>query len=64
MELVNGLFPVNKATILMLSGDLSNFRRLVSLKDDKGKEQELRSVALGLYQQLGLVWPEIIKDKE
>lgn len=64
LEVVNGLFPVNKATMLMVSGDLSNLRKLSQLRNDKGKEQEIRMVADGIYQQLGLLWPEIIKDKE
>lgn len=64
LEYVNGLFPVNKATILMLSGDLSNMRKVSSLRDDLGKERELREIADGLYTQLSLLWPEIMKDKE
>jgi hypothetical protein len=64
LEVVNGLFPINKATMIMISGDLSNFRKLGQLRNDSGKEQEVRMIADGLYQQLGLLWPEIIKDKE
>lgn len=63
LEAVNGLFPVNKATMLMISGDLSNMRKLSQLRNDAGKEQEVRMVADGLYQQLGLLWPAIIKEK-
>lgn len=64
LEVVNGLFPINKATMLMISGDLCNLRKLSQLRNDKGKEQEVRMVADGLYQQLGLLWPDIIRDKE
>ncbi len=64
LEFANSMYPVNKATLLMLSGDLSNFRKLTQLRNDTGKERELREIANGLYEQLGLLWPEIIKDKE
>ena len=64
LEMINGFFPVNKATLLMLSGDLSNFRKVVAIRDDKGKEKELRDVADVLKSQLRLLWPEIYKDKE
>lgn len=61
LELVNGLFPVNKATALMISGDLSGLRKLALLRDDNGKERELRDIADNLYGQLAILWPEIIK---
>lgn len=64
LELVNGLFPVNKATALMISGDLSNLRKLTLLRDDVGKERELRDIANGLYEQLAILWPEIIKGNK
>lgn len=59
LEIINGWYPVNKATILMLSGDLSNLRKLVALQHDAGKESELRSVARSIGSQLALLWPEI-----
>lgn len=64
LEVINGFYPVNKATILMLSGDLSNFRKLTQLQYDNGKERELRSVASELEKQLMSLWPEIFKAKE
>jgi hypothetical protein len=64
LEIINGFYPVNKATILMLSGDLSNMRKLIQLRDDKGKERELREVANDLRDQLLTLWPELFKDKE
>lgn len=64
LEIINGFYPVNKATILMLSGDLSNMRKLTELRDDKGKERELREVADSLREQLLKLWPKIFKDKE
>jgi hypothetical protein len=64
LEIINGFYPVNKATILMLSGDLSNLRKLTLLRDDKGKERELREVADGLREQLLNLWPELFKGKE
>lgn len=63
LEDINGLFPVNKATILMLSGDLSNFRKLCQLRNDKGKEHEVREVVSSVYDQLNLLWPEIFNER-
>lgn len=63
LEIINGLFPINKASLLMISGDLGNLRKFCSFKDDKGKEMELREVAKGLNRQLGLLWPEIFKGE-
>lgn len=65
LEAVNGLYPVNKATALMVSGSLNNLRKLALLRDDNGKERELRDIANNFYEQLAILWPEIIKeDKE
>jgi thymidylate synthase ThyX len=64
LEILNGFFPINKATLLMLSGDLSNFRKVVQLRDDRGKEKELRDVADKINTQLSTLWPEIFNDKE
>ncbi len=65
LELVNGLFPINKATALMISGSINNLRKLALLRDDRGKERELRDVTYSLYEQLTILWPEIVKeDKE
>ncbi len=64
LEIINGFYPINKATILMLSGDISNLRKLTQLRDDKGKERELRDVADELHQQLLLLWPELFQVKE
>lgn len=64
LEVINGFYPVNKATILMLSADLSNFRKLTRLQYDDGKERELRNVMGELHRQLLRLWPEIFKDKE
>ncbi len=63
-EIVNSMFPVNKATLLMLSGDVSNLRKLTALRNDRGKEKELRDVADRLNNQLRLLWPEIYEIKE
>lgn len=62
LEYANGLFPVNKATILMISGDLSNLRKVVDLRKDAGKEKELRSVATSIFGLLHTMWPEIINE--
>lgn len=59
LETVNGLYPVNKATVLMMSGSLNNLRKVSLLKDDQGKEKELREVASNLHEQLSLLWPEM-----
>jgi hypothetical protein len=64
LELANSVFPINKATILMISGDLSNLRKFALIREDEGKERELRDVANGLYEQLRLLWPEIVTEKE
>lgn len=64
LEMLNGFFPVNKATLLMLSGDLSNFRKVAKIRDDRGKEKELRDVADTLHTQLSRLWPEIYNEKE
>lgn len=64
LEAINALYPVNKATILMISGDLSNFRKLTSLRDDRGKERELRDVLNSIYEQLAILWPEIMITTE
>lgn len=64
LEFANSMYPINKATILMLSGDLSNLKKLAQIRNDAGKERELRGVAYSLYEQLSVLWPEIFKDKE
>ena len=63
LEYANGLFPVNKATILMISGDLSNLRKVAALREDAGKEKELRAVATSIFELLNTIWPEIITNK-
>lgn len=63
-EIVNSMFPVNKATLLMISADVSNLRKLAALRNDRGKEQELRDIADRLNTQLSLLWPEIYEVKE
>lgn len=63
-EIVNSMFPVNKATMLMISSDLSDLRKLVALRNDRGKEKELRDLADRLNDQLRLLWPEIYEIKE
>ena len=62
MEYANSLFPVNKATILMISGDLSNLRKITALRKDMGKEIELRTMATGIFNLLNSMWPEIINE--
>jgi hypothetical protein len=61
LEFANSIFPVCKATLFMLSGDLSNLRKFTQLEDDEGKERELRDIAGRLKGQLILLWPEIMK---
>jgi thymidylate synthase ThyX len=63
-EIVNSMFPVNKATLLMVSADVSNLRKLAALRNDRGKERELRDIADRLNTQLSLLWPEIYEVKE
>lgn len=62
LEYANGLFPVNKATLLMISGDLSNLRKIAALREDAGKERELRSVATSIFVLLNKLWPEIVNE--
>jgi hypothetical protein len=62
IEYANSLFPVNKATILMISGDLSNLRKISALRKDIGKEKELRTIAAGIFDLLSSVWPEVINE--
>lgn len=64
LEVINGFSPVNKATLLMLSGDLSNFRKVAQMRNDRGKEKELRDIADIIKEQLSNLWPEIYNDKE
>lgn len=64
LEVLNSFYPVNKATILMMSGDLSNMRKFTQMRDDKGKEKELRDIADTLNTQLSLLWPQIFKREE
>ena len=64
LEALNGLFPVNKASIIMLTGDLSNFRKFAAIRADEGKEKEVRDVAAQVNDQLGLLWPEIFNSME
>lgn len=64
LEAINSLFPTSKATLLMLSSDLSNLRKLCALRYDAGKEKELRAVLASLSEQLKILWPEIFKFTE
>lgn len=59
LEVLNGYYPVNKATVLMLSGTLGNFRKLTALRNDLGKEREFREVLSGLHYELGILFPQI-----
>lgn len=63
LEFANGMFPVNKATIMMLSGSLKNMKKLAELKDDQGKEAGLRQVSNSLYNILTALWPEIMEGE-
>jgi hypothetical protein len=63
LEVLNSFYPINKATILMMSGDLSNIRKFAQIRDDTGKEKELRDIADSVNTQLGTLWPEIFTRK-
>lgn len=64
LEYANGFYPINKATLLMISADLSNFRKFITLRYDMGKEREIREIASKMAVQLQYLWPEIFKEKE
>lgn len=63
LEVANGYFPLNKASILLISGDLSDLKKFTKLAEDIGKEVELREVAQHINDQLSLIWPEIFKGE-
>lgn len=63
LELLNGFYPVNKATIIMCSGNLSNLKKLTGLREDPGKEAEFKRVLTKLHYQLELLWPEYFKKR-
>ncbi len=63
LEVANGYFPLNKASILLISGDLSDLKKFTKLAEDTGKEVELREVAQQVSNQLSLAWPEIFKGE-
>lgn len=64
MELANGYFPTNKATLMMISGDVSSLIKLISLKDDSDKEVELRNILESLHDQLKHLMPEISSKRK
>jgi hypothetical protein len=55
----NTLYPASKASIFMLSGSLRNIGKLISQKDDDGKEREYRAVLKKIEGQVSKIWPSI-----
>jgi adenylate kinase len=60
-ESINALYPASKATIIMISGSLRNFQKLVSSIDDNGKEVEYRRLMMMINNSLFSLFPQIFK---
>lgn len=58
-EAINQLFPAAKASLLLVSGSLRNFQKLVAQRDDDGKEAELRVLLRSLHTTLHALWPAL-----
>lgn len=58
-EFVNALSPVSKAQCLLVTGSLRNLYKLVSAKDDEGKEDEYRASLNDIYKMLTTLFPEL-----
>lgn len=60
LELKNLLYPSAKASMIMLSGNVKNFLKLVSMKQDGGKEDEFIDSLIEIEKCLKLLFPELI----
>ncbi|MEM9070487.1 MAG: hypothetical protein AAGE52_18420 [Myxococcota bacterium] len=61
-EILNQLFPAAKGSLLLLSGSLRSLQKLVSQRDDAGKETEFRNLLTALHQTLSALWPALFED--
>ena len=59
LEALNRLFPSAKASLLLVSGSLRSFQKLVAQRDDPGKEAELRALLRTLNRSLAALWPAL-----
>lgn len=60
-EAINILHPAAKATVFVVSGSLKNFRSLVDLLDDEGKEEEMKRVLAMANDTLSGLFPKVFK---
>ena len=55
----NILYPSAKATLFLATASLRNFQKLVSQKNDGGKEAEYRTTLTQIEECLNTLWPEL-----
>lgn len=58
-EFVNALSPVSKVQCLLVTGSLRNLYKLVSAKDDEGKEDEYRGSLNDIHKMLVTLFPAL-----
>lgn len=59
LEVANGIWPKCSATVVLLSGSLRNFQKLISQKSDLGKELEYRMLLGKLEEVLYPLAPDM-----
>ncbi len=57
-EYANAVWPLSKCSILGITGSLKNLWKLSLMKDDAGKEQEVRNLCAVMQQQILALYPE------
>lgn len=58
-EAVNLFQPLSKATMVMVSGSLRGFQKLLMSINDNGKEEEYRRILAQMNESLSALFPEI-----
>lgn len=59
-ECRNNLYPAAKATMVLLSASLRGFHKLVSARDDQGKEDEFRQLLHLIHRRLQPLAPALL----
>lgn len=58
-EVMNSAFPLAKCSILGISGSLKSLWKLCALRDDPGKEGEVRLICDDIIRALVILFPEV-----
>jgi hypothetical protein len=64
LEAINSYWPKSSATLVLLSGSLRNFAKLVEQKTDEGKEREYRYLVTRIGETLLPFAPDLFETPE